>query len=85
MLPRASAEGWEANQRGVEVAQIEAARRVFSHGGIADVLALARLTETPGFLGKAIYNAGFPASAIDALIEAAARAKTRESATSRMA
>ncbi len=72
-LPKPSAEGWEANQRDVEAARVEAAKALFAHGGIADVLALARLTETAGYLGKAIYDAGFPDSEVDALIEAAVR------------
>jgi hypothetical protein len=72
-LPNPSAEGWEASQRDVEAARIEAARTLFGKGGTAAVLALARLTETAGYLGKSIYDAGFPASDIDALIEAAVR------------
>jgi transcriptional regulator with XRE-family HTH domain len=74
-LPRPSAEGWEASRRDVEAAQVEAARTVFNEGGIAAVLALANLTENPGYLGKAIYDAGIPASEIDALIEAAVRSE----------
>ncbi|WP_255319404.1 helix-turn-helix domain-containing protein [Acetobacter indonesiensis] len=72
-LPNPSAGGWEASQRDVEAAQIQAARMLFKEEGIASVLALARLTERPGYLGKAVYDAGFPASDIDALIEAAVR------------
>jgi len=70
-LPNPSAEGWEASQRDVEAAQIEAARTLFSEGGIAPVLALGRLTEAAAYLGKAIYDAGFAASDTDALIEVA--------------
>jgi DNA-binding XRE family transcriptional regulator len=70
-LPNPSSVGWEASQRDVAAAQIQAARTLFSEGGIARVLALARLAETPGYLGTSVYNAGFPASDIDALIEAA--------------
>ncbi|MGI4861646.1 MAG: helix-turn-helix domain-containing protein [Janthinobacterium lividum] len=72
-LPHPLEEGWEAGQRAVEAARVEAVGKLFSHGGIADVLALARLTETASFLGKAIYDAGLPASDIDGVIEAAVR------------
>lgn len=72
-LPRPSAEGWRANERDVAAAQVEAARALFTERGIAGVLALARMTETAGYIGRAIYDAGFPASDIDALIEAAVR------------
>ncbi|MBY4640512.1 helix-turn-helix domain-containing protein [Gluconacetobacter entanii] len=72
-VPNPSAEGWEASQRDVEVARIEAARILFEKNGITSVLALARLTERAVYLGKAIYDADFPDSDIDALIEAAVR------------
>jgi hypothetical protein len=74
-LPRPSAEGWQANQRDVEAARMEAAETLFREGGIADVLALARLTETAGNLGKAIYDVGLPAFDIDALIEASVQSE----------
>jgi DNA-binding XRE family transcriptional regulator len=70
-LPNPSAEGWEASQRDVTSAQTAAARALFSEGGISSVLALAQLTELPAYLGKAIYDAGFPVADIDGLIEAA--------------
>ncbi|AUA57472.1 Plasmid maintenance system antidote protein [Achromobacter spanius] len=74
-LPSPSGEGWEAHQRDVEVARIEAAKKVFSLGGVAEVLALAHLSEAPGVLGKAVYDAGFPATDTDALIDAAVRSE----------
>lgn len=72
-LPRPSAEGWQANGRDVAAAQVEAARALFSERSIAGVLALARLLETARHIGRAVCDAGFPASDIDALIEASVR------------
>ncbi|MDZ4319731.1 MAG: hypothetical protein U1A07_12990, partial [Phenylobacterium sp.] len=72
-LPRPSVQGWEAGERDLNAARVEAARALFAGGGASQVLALAQLVEAAGYLGKAIYDAGFPASDIDGLIEAAVR------------
>ena len=72
-LPKPSAAGWEAEQRDVEAARQQAAQALYAKGGLPAVLSLARLTETPGFIGKALYDSGLPASDIDALLEAAVR------------
>jgi hypothetical protein len=72
-LPRPSAEGWQAEQRDVEAARLEAAQTLYAKEGIPGVLALSRLGDAPGWLGKALYDGNLPATEVDALIEAAAR------------
>jgi transcriptional regulator with XRE-family HTH domain len=72
-LPKPSAAGWEAEQRDVDPARQKAAQAVYAEGGIAAVLSLARLTDTAGYLGKALYDSGLSASDVDALLEAAVR------------
>ena len=46
---------------------------LYDEGGIAAVLSLARLTDTAGYLGKALYDSGTDWPDLDALLEAAAR------------
>ena len=70
-LPHPSTEGWEANQRDVSAEQIRVARELLRNEGIDAVLALARIAETPAYLGKAIFDAGHPQAEINALIERA--------------
>lgn len=72
-LPDPPTAGWEAQERDVDEARKVAAREVLAEGGLAAVLALARLTETAGYLGKALYDGGLPETDLDALIESAAR------------
>lgn len=72
-LPKPSAVGWEAEQRDVDTARQKAARAVYAEGGIAAVLALARLAHAAGYLGKALYDSGLSASDVDALLAAAVR------------
>ncbi len=72
-LPKPSAEGWQAEQRDVEAARLKAARALYAKEGIPGVLALARLSDAPWWLGKALYDSGLPAAEVDALIEAAVR------------
>jgi len=66
-------QGWEAEQREVEVAQQKAAQAIFKDGGIPAILNLARLVDSAGYIGKALYDGGLPAADQDALIEAATR------------
>ena len=72
-LPKLSAEGWEAEHREVDAARQYAAQQVVAQGGVSAVLALARLTDSAGYIGKALSDSGVPASDIDTLIEAAVR------------
>ena len=72
-LPNPSAEGWQTEQRDVDAAREKAAQAVYADGGVAAVLALARLSEAAGYLGKALYDGGLSGTDVDALIEAAAR------------
>lgn len=72
-LPRPATDGWEAEQRQVDVARQDAARAAFVEGGQAAVLSLARLAESGGYIGKALYDAGIAPADLDALLEKAVR------------
>lgn len=67
------AEDWQAQQRQVEVARIEAARAIYADQGLPGVLALSRLSTAAGLLGKALYDSGLDAAEVDVLIEAGVR------------
>ncbi len=70
-LPKPSTTGWETMERDVDAARQQAALTVLAEGGVASVLALARLVETAGYIGKALYDGGASESDLDALLEAA--------------
>lgn len=72
-LPTPSTEGWQTEQRDVDAARQQAARAIYADGGIAAVLALARLSDAAGYLGKALHDGGLSESEVDALLEAAVR------------
>jgi transcriptional regulator with XRE-family HTH domain len=72
-LPKPSASGWETEQRDVDAARQQEAQTLYDEGGVSAVLALARLTEVAGYIGKALYDSGLPATDVDALLEAAVR------------
>lgn len=72
-LPKPAAEGWQAEQRAVEAARKEAAHALYAKDGIQGVLALARLSDAPGWLGKALYDDVLPPATVDTVVEAAAR------------
>ena len=72
-LPKPSVEGWEAEQRDVDTARQQAARMLYAKGGPTAVLSLARMSEGAGYIGKALYDSGLPASDMDSLIEVAVR------------
>lgn len=72
-LPSPSAKGWKAAERDIEAARRQAAQSLFSKGGVTEVLALARLVDTAGYIGKALYDSGLSESDLDALLEAALR------------
>lgn len=72
-LPKPPAEGWEAEQREVNLARQKAAQTLYTRGGVPAVLSLARLTETAGYIGTALYDSGLPASDFDELLETAVR------------
>ena len=72
-LPKPSAAGWEAEQREVDAARQQAAQALYAEGGLSAMLSLARLTDTAGYIGKALHDSGLSASEVDALLEAAVR------------
>ncbi|MDR7927036.1 helix-turn-helix transcriptional regulator [Acidithiobacillus thiooxidans] len=67
-LPKPSTAGWEAEKRDVDAARREAARMLFSEGGVTSILTLARLVESAEHIGKAIYDSGLSESDLDALL-----------------
>lgn len=69
-LPKPSAEGWKEEQQDVDSARKQAAQTLVAKEGIPGVLKLAPLIQVPGFLGKALYDAGLAAVEIDNLIKA---------------
>ncbi|WP_245469413.1 helix-turn-helix domain-containing protein [Mesorhizobium sp. M7A.F.Ca.MR.362.00.0.0] len=72
-LPKPAGDGWEAEEREIEVARQAAAQAIFRGGSIAAILGLAQLVDSPGYIGKALYESGIAISDLDALLEAAAR------------
>ncbi|MHA6894542.1 helix-turn-helix domain-containing protein [Ralstonia pseudosolanacearum] len=72
-LPKPSTAGWEAQERDVDVARRQAAHALFAEGGVATVMALARLVDTAGYLGKALYDSGLSESDLDGLVETGLR------------
>ncbi len=72
-LPKPSTDGWKSEQRDVDAARQKAAQGLYAEGGIPAVLSLARLTDTAGYIGKALYDSGLLAADVDALLEAAVR------------
>ncbi|MCA1778073.1 MAG: helix-turn-helix domain-containing protein [Xanthomonadaceae bacterium] len=73
VLPKPSSPGWETKERDIDEARRQAALMVFSEGGVAAVLGLARLVKTAGLIGKALYEVGLSDSELDSLLEAAFR------------
>jgi transcriptional regulator with XRE-family HTH domain len=71
-LPRPSGEGWRAEARQVEAVRSEAAASLYAREGVTGVLALAELSDAPGWLGKALTDSGLATAEIEALIAAAA-------------
>lgn len=71
VLPNPSATGWEAEQRDINNARQEAAQAVFSHGGVASIIAFAALVDMPGYIGNALYNSDLSQDDLDALLAAA--------------
>jgi transcriptional regulator with XRE-family HTH domain len=72
-LPSPPKAGWEAEQRAVDAARVEVAHALYASEGVAGVLALSRLSDAPGFLGKALHDGELANEDVDKLIEAAAR------------
>lgn len=72
-LPRPSKDGWEATERDLHATRVEAAKSLFSGRGAKGVLALARVVDTAGYVGKVLYDGGLEEPDLDVLIEAALR------------
>jgi hypothetical protein len=71
-LPNPSKDGWESDQRDIDLARQQAALTIFREQGIDGVLNLARLvTGGAGYIGKALYDAG--ASNLEPLLAVAIR------------
>jgi transcriptional regulator with XRE-family HTH domain len=76
-LPRPSGEGWQAQQRDLDAERETAAMALYSDGGAQTVLALAAVSESAGYVGKALYDGGLSSADIDALIEASVQSEDR--------
>ncbi|KZC15892.1 XRE family transcriptional regulator [Rhodanobacter sp. FW510-R12] len=72
-LSKPSSKGWEAEQRDVDTARQQAVQALYASEGLSGILSLARLVETAGYIGKALYDSGLPADDIDALLATAVR------------
>jgi transcriptional regulator with XRE-family HTH domain len=69
-LPNSSKDGWQARERDIDGARISAAKDLYKEQGAEGVLALARLTDAAGFIGKALYDSGLSPQDLEDLIEA---------------
>lgn len=75
VLPNPSGEGWKGEQRALEAARADAALALYAEQGMDSVLALARLVEAAGFVGKSLYDSGLSGSDLDSLLEIALRSE----------
>ena len=66
-LPNPSHQGWQADERQVDEARRQAARKIFSAQGVDGILRLARLVSTAGYIGKALFEAGDERTSINSL------------------
>ncbi|BAQ15605.1 helix-turn-helix domain-containing protein [Methyloceanibacter caenitepidi] len=72
-LPKPSSAGWEVEERDVDAARQEAVQAIYAEGGLSGLLSLARRTDNPGYIGKALYDSGMATTDVDIVLEAAAR------------
>ena len=72
-LPRPTVGGWQAEQHEVEVERVSAVRRIYDECGGGRLLELARMVDSAGYIGKALYDTGLTIEDVDAVIETAAR------------
>lgn len=72
-VPNPSQTGWEAAQRDLATARIQAATAVHTEHGMEGTRALAALVEAPGLIGQALYEGGLHGDALTGLIESALR------------
>ena len=72
-LPNPSKLGWKGEQREVDAIRVRAATEIYAESASAGILALARLVEAPGFIGKALYDGGVREERMDKLIESSLR------------
>jgi transcriptional regulator with XRE-family HTH domain len=72
-MPLPSPNGWERERSDVDAARRTEARVLYASGGVPAILSLARLSDSPGYIGKALFDSGLPAADIDAIIVGAVR------------
>jgi transcriptional regulator with XRE-family HTH domain len=72
-LPKPPGAGWQTEQRDVDAARREAARAVYAAGGVRAVLSLARLVNSAGYIGKALFDSGLPDAELDEILAVAGR------------
>jgi hypothetical protein len=71
-LPAPAAKGWEVQQRQLEQARADAAQMFFATHGASGVLSLARLSDVPAALGKALHDGNVDVAQLDGLLKACA-------------
>ncbi len=72
-LPDPGSGGWETETRDVDDARQKAAHAIYEKGGIPDILELARMTDSPGFVGKALVESGLSSQDLEALLKTSIR------------
>lgn len=72
-LPTPPTAGWESEDRDIDLARQQAAKTLFSEGGAASILALARRVSTAGYIGKALVDSGLSESDLDTVLVTALR------------
>jgi hypothetical protein len=72
-LPNPSGADWKGQQAEVDRAREAAARAVYADGGTEAILSLARLVDTGGYVGKALFDSGLPPAELDRIVDVAVR------------
>lgn len=70
-LPRPSGESWKGDQRDIDAARVQAARSLYADQGKEGILALARLVDAAGYVGKALYDSGLSIDELEPVLEVA--------------
>lgn len=73
VLPNPPTEGWQAHEPALNAARRDAVKTVLASGGLSAVLALARVSEVPSWVGLSLYDDHVSDVDLDAMLEAALR------------
>ncbi|CAB3926027.1 helix-turn-helix domain-containing protein [Achromobacter deleyi] len=75
VLPKPSAEGWQMEERDLDVARKEAAKALMDEGGATTILTLARHAEISRYVGTALYDTDLSEDDLGTLLETALRSE----------